>query len=55
MKTREILITELIPAEYNPRYLSEDGFDQLSASLKRFGVVDPAIININPERKNIRV
>jgi DNA modification methylase len=46
-------IIDLIPAEYNPRYLSEEASTHLTASLERFGAVDPAIINIHPERKNI--
>lgn len=53
METVDRKITDLIPAEYNPRYLTEEAFTHLSASLKRFGAVDPAIINIHPDRKNI--
>lgn len=53
MKTKDRKITDLIPAEYNPRYLSQQARDHLEASLNRFGAVDPAIINIHPDRKNI--
>ncbi len=53
MKVVERKISELIPAEYNPRYLSEDAEAHLKASLKRFGAVDPAIINTHPDRKDI--
>jgi len=55
MKVKERKINELIPAEYNPRQLSKDQAEQLKASLQRFGAVDPAIVNIHPDRKNIIV
>lgn len=55
MKVVERKISELIPAEYNPRYLSDEANEQLKASLKRFGAVDPAIINTHPDRLNIIV
>jgi hypothetical protein len=55
MKITERKINELIPAEYNPRQLSNEQAEQLKASLQRFGAVDPAIINTHPERKNIIV
>lgn len=53
MKIVDREIKELIPAEYNPRHLSQEQAEHLEASLKRFGAVDPAIINIHPDRKNI--
>lgn len=55
MKVVERKIVELIPAEYNPRQLSNEQAEQLKASLQRFGAVDPAIINTHPDRKNIIV
>lgn len=48
-------IQELIGAEYNPRQLTSQQHKHLKDSLKRFGIVDPVIININPERKNVIV
>lgn len=53
MKIVERSIKDLIPAEYNPRQLSNEQATHLEASLKRFGAVDPAIINTHPDRKNI--
>lgn len=38
-------ISELIPAAYNPRKLSEDQQKQLNLSLEKFDVADPIIIN----------
>lgn len=53
MKIMQRKILDLIPSEYNPRHLTSEQTEHLEASLKRFGAVDPAIINIHPERKNI--
>ena len=47
--------SELIMAEYNPRQLSKDQYSQLKDSIVRFGIVDPLIVNVNPERKNILI
>jgi len=48
-------VDELIPAEYNPKSCSPKEEADIEASIKRFGVVDPLIINVNPERYNIVV
>lgn len=53
MEIKNRLIKELIRAEYNPRELTKDQYNQLKDSLQRFGMVDPVIINVNPERENI--
>ena len=53
MKTKQKKIKDLIPAEYNPRTLSKKQFEGLRASFKRFGMVEPIIINKNAERANI--
>ena len=44
---------DLISAEYNPRQLTKDQYKNLRDSIKRFGLVDPIIINSNKERVNI--
>lgn len=46
-------IQDLIPAEYNPRKISPKEYEDIKASIKRFGLVDPAIVNINKDRYNI--
>ena len=38
---------QLIMAEYNPRQLTKDKHSQLKDSIKRFGLVDPLIVNKN--------
>ncbi len=43
----------LIPASYNPRTWDETAMMQLKESIRRFGVVDPFIVNSAPERQNI--
>ncbi len=53
MKIVNRKITELRPAEYNPRKLSKRQHEELRKSLEGFGVVEPAIVNIHPDRKNV--
>jgi len=42
----KININELIPSEYNPRIMSESQTQKLANNLKKFGLVDPIIINL---------
>lgn len=49
MKIQKIKISELNPAEYNPRKKlnpSDEAYKMLKASIKNFGYVDPIIVNI---------
>lgn len=55
MKTVDYKITELLEAEYNPRQLTEKQYDDLTASIKKFGFVDPIIVNKHPDRDNVVV
>lgn len=55
MKIKNRKICDLIRAEYNPRELTKEQHNQLSDSLKRFGLVDPIIVNTHKDRKNILV
>lgn len=43
----------LKPAEYNPRTWDEKDTEKLSDSIRQFGLVDPLIVNIAQNRKNI--
>jgi len=47
--------TDLIAAEYNPRQLTKDQHKDLTDSIKRFGLVDPLIVNTHKERKNVLI
>tara|TARA_R100000656_G_scaffold81756_1_gene59801 strand:+ start:127 stop:1227 length:1101 start_codon:yes stop_codon:yes gene_type:complete len=53
MKITKRNISSLIFAEYNPRKLTKNEHKELKDSLIRFGLVEPVIINSNPERKDI--
>lgn len=53
IQTVYVPIDKLIKADYNPRKWDEKALNDLKHSIKRFGIVDPAIVNIAPKRKNI--
>ena len=53
MEVKERNISELIPAEYNPRYITPEALEQLKASIQRFDAVEPVLVNVHPDRKNI--
>ena len=46
-KTEKRKISELIPAPYNPRELTEQQAKDLATSLERFNLADPIVINTN--------
>ena len=48
-------VEELISAEYNPRQMTQEQHRSLTDSIKRFGLVDPILVNIHPDRKNVIV
>ncbi len=45
--------SSLSPAAYNPRNSEKVAMEKLTESIKRFGMVDPLIVNGAPFRKNI--
>lgn len=53
MEIKQVKIEELKPADYNPRILGEKQYHELRRSLEEFGLVDPIIVNGNPDRFNI--
>lgn len=55
MNTVEMNVQDLITAEYNPRQLSPEQYEQIKSSMLRFGCVDPVIVNHHPDRMNIIV
>lgn len=55
MEIHQIKIQDLKPADYNPRKLTKDQHAQLTASIKKFGLVDPIIVNRHPGRENVVV
>ena len=46
MSFEKIKITDLIPAPYNPRTISDQDKTRLRNSLQEFGLVDPIVINL---------
>jgi len=48
-----MLINELIPADYNPRRISDKQMEALKESMARLGTLEPAVINMHPTRKKV--
>jgi len=46
MEIEKIKITDIKPAEYNPRSISTEELTKLKNSINEFGLVDPIIINL---------
>lgn len=46
MDFEKIKITDITPAEYNPRKISDEEYSKLVESISKFGLVDPIIINL---------
>lgn len=53
IKVDYVHVSSLIMAEYNPRTHTKEQSVQLQESIKRFGLVDPAICNSAENRKNV--
>lgn len=53
MKIKNRKISELLPAEYNPRQLTEKQFKELQQSFKNLDILEPAVVNMNPDRLNV--
>lgn len=53
LQITNIKISELKPALYNPRKWSESATEQLTESIKRYGLVDPILCNGAKSRKNV--
>lgn len=45
LKFKTVKLSELKPADYNPRKISDKALTGLKASLNRYGVVEPIIVN----------
>jgi len=48
-------INDLKEAEYNPRRISQKQEEELRASLKKFGIVKPIVVNTHPSRRGVIV
>lgn len=47
LEIKKVNIEEFVPANYNPRKISEHDYDKLKNSINEFGVVDPIIVNLH--------
>ena len=45
MEIATIKIEEIVPSKYNPRRISEQAMAGLTASIRRFGYVEPIVVN----------
>ena len=46
MELKKIKLTEIKPADYNPRKISDEDFQKLKNSIRTFGLTDPIIVNL---------
>src|SRR3989338_9522364 len=46
-------VDQLRPSEYNPRKWDKEAIKRLKASIKKYGFVDPLLVNSAPERKGV--
>ncbi len=53
LKIVNVPIDQIRLSEYNPRVWSEKAINDLTQSIKKYGIVDPIILNSAPNRKNI--
>lgn len=53
IKIEHVSIDILRPAEYNPRKWDKEAEKQLKESIRKYGIVDPLLVNSAKERKNI--
>ncbi|HRZ19160.1 MAG TPA: DNA modification methylase [Methanofastidiosum sp.] len=53
LQTIYVNIDDLIKADYNPRKWDEKALNDLKTSIKKFGLVDPIIINSAKNRQNV--
>ncbi|MCK9578718.1 site-specific DNA-methyltransferase [bacterium] len=53
IKIENVEIDKLKPAPYNPRRWETKAIEQLTESIKRFGMIDPIIVNNAPKRKGV--
>lgn len=45
-------VDELITPDYNPRKISPKRKEEIRQSIEKFGLVQPFVVNVNPERMN---
>jgi hypothetical protein len=53
LQIKSFMLKELNPAKYNPKTITDEALNGLGNSLKRFGYVDPIIVNVRDEKNVI--
>jgi len=53
LETELVSVKDLKPSTYNPRKWDQVAIDNLKESIRRFGLVDPILVNGSKERRNI--
>ena len=53
MEVKLVSIHDLKPAEYNPRQMKDNEFQQIKESIEKYGFVTPIVLNKNTKRKNV--
>src|SRR3990167_4337405 len=53
MEIQQVNIADLNPPPYTPRRWDDSAIAHLTESIKKFGMVDPLIVNSAPKRKNV--
>ena len=55
LNIKYILVKDLVPSVYNPRRWNDKAITDLTASIKKYGLVDPLLVNSAENRKNILI
>ena len=50
---KDIPVSDLVEADYNPRQISANDFDALKDSISKFGMAEPLVVNSHKERTGI--
>ncbi len=55
LNIKYILVEDLIPSVYNPRKWNDEAVADLTESIKKYGFVDPLLVNSAENRKNVLI
>ncbi len=55
LNVKYILVKDLIPSVYNPRKWNDKAIADLTESIKKYGLVDPLLVNSAESRRNILI
>lgn len=53
IELKYIPVNDLIEAEYNPRFMSDEKREEIENSIKKFGLVEPIVVNSFKGRENV--